>query len=121
MIVYKLMRLRSIEFAVIANPNYRSLRTSSLSWCAHWFGMTMLFGAPTSLQIPIKAIGLKPQTDHLNLQGRRSASRSKRENHPKGLGVAVNRLLCKGTGNPSPTKRIDTEFSAKFQFAWLLR
>ena len=67
MIMYDLMRRRSIEFAVIANPNYRSLRTSSLSWCAHWFGMTMLFGAPTSLQIPIKAIGLKPQTDHLNL------------------------------------------------------
>ena len=29
---------------------------------------------------------------------------------------AVNRLLCKGTGDPSPTKRIDTEFSDKFQF-----
>ena len=48
------------------------------------------------------------------MQGRRFASRSKRENLPKGLGEAVNRLLCRGTGNLSPTKRIDTEFSAKF-------
>ena len=44
----------------------------------------------------------------------RFASRSKRENLPKGLGEAVNRLLCKGPGNPSPTKRIDTEFSDEF-------
>ena len=48
--------------------------------------------------------------------GEAFASRSKRENLPKGLGEAVNRPLCKGTGNPSPTKRIDTEFSVKFQF-----
>ncbi|MCI7573719.1 MAG: hypothetical protein MSS94_03095, partial [Clostridiales bacterium] len=46
-----------------------------------------------------------------------SASRSKRKNLPKGWGETVNRLLCKGTGDPSPTKRIDTEFSDKFQFA----
>ena len=50
----------------------------------------------------------------------RFASRSKRINLPKGLGEAVNRLLCKGTGDPSPTKRIDTEFSDKFQFVYLL-
>ena len=71
----------------------------------HWFAMTgSSIPHPSARQIP-------------NLQGRRGgASRSKREKLPKGLGEAVNRLLCKGTGNPSPTKRIDTEFSDKFQF-----
>ena len=68
----------------------------------------------------IMYFGLDQQADKVDFS-RGGASRSKRENLLKGLGEAVNRLLCKGTGNPSPTKRIDTELSAKLQFTALSR